>query len=692
MSEINFVFVVHNHQPVGNFDHVIANAYEQAYLPFIEEMKRFPDIPLGLHVSGPLWEWIEEHRPEYWDIIKEMVDREQVEIIGGGFYEPILPVLPERDQLGQLQLMNERIADKFGVPPRGAWITERVWEPQLPKPLARSGIKYTFLDDTHFHAAGIPSSKLNGLYLTGDTNHSLMLFPISQRLRYAIPFYDPEDAVHEILAAAGSDDNAVICLADDGEKFGLWPGTHDTCYRQQWLRRFLESVSEKRDVINILRPMDAAQKFNPIGRVYLPTASYFEMTQWALPADASQNLTTIRSELEETGQLERFQPFLRGGHWRNFLSKYEESSRIYHRMLNVSTRVSGMPDSHPNRNTALRELYRAQCNCAYWHGIFGGLYLPHLRGALWEHLINAERLCESGQAVRIGSIPCDIDGNGIDEIRMRGRKISLTVSPEDGRIDDIEVYDPPFNLLDTLARRQEAYHSDIVHTGAQQKTEARKSIHSSFTVKETNLDKLLIYDPYPRRGGIDHILRIEDDLSAFEKGATRMPTTALREHQLDGQNLLMQLNGIIGDIRLPFRKNIKLDPERPQFECCYEFPEVPELAKDFIFGNEWCINLRDGHSDESYIEIPGVELPDAHLDSKCVVENTPRIDLVCRWLNLRVRIDLQPSARIWTSPLLTVSASESGIEKVFQGTMILAGWRLDEGLRCGVTVSVDGER
>src|SRR5260370_24127362 len=39
---------------------------------------------------------------------------------------------------------------------------------------------------------------------------------------------------------------------------------------------------------------------------------------------------------------------------------------------------------------ARQELYRAQCNCPWWHGAFGGLYLPHLRNAAYQHLIAAD--------------------------------------------------------------------------------------------------------------------------------------------------------------------------------------------------------------------------------------------------------------------------------------------------------------
>ena len=72
-KKVRFVLGLHNHQPVGNFDHVIEDAYVRAYLPFIEVMKDYPDISFAVHNSGILWDWLEKKHPAYLDIIASMV-------------------------------------------------------------------------------------------------------------------------------------------------------------------------------------------------------------------------------------------------------------------------------------------------------------------------------------------------------------------------------------------------------------------------------------------------------------------------------------------------------------------------------------------------------------------------------------------------------------------------------------------
>src|SRR5207253_5151997 len=115
----------------------------------------------------------------------------------------------------------------------------------------------------------------------------------------------------------------------------------------------------------------------PTGRVYLPSASYPEMMGWALPPEQGKTLDRLRGKLKFEGLAERYDGLVQGAHWRSFLAKYPEAIRLHKRMLGVSRAL------HEKKlgDGALEALWRSQCNCAYWHGAFGGLYFPHLRGA-----------------------------------------------------------------------------------------------------------------------------------------------------------------------------------------------------------------------------------------------------------------------------------------------------------------------
>ena len=98
---LHLVLVVHAHQPAGNFEHVFEECYQHSYNAFLSLLEKHPGIHIGLHYSGPLLLWIEKNHPEYFERLRQLVASGQVEILGGGFYEPILISIPEADRLEQ---------------------------------------------------------------------------------------------------------------------------------------------------------------------------------------------------------------------------------------------------------------------------------------------------------------------------------------------------------------------------------------------------------------------------------------------------------------------------------------------------------------------------------------------------------------------------------------------------------------
>ena len=177
MSRVHLLLLIHAHQPVGNFDHVLEQSYRKSYLPFVEALEHHPGVRVSLHLSGVLLEWLAESHPEYFDRLRKLVERRQLELLGGGFYEPIFPVIPEEDRQRQIRLLSDFLAERFGSRPRGMWLAERVWEPMLPATLARAGIEYTLVDDVHFLAAGLAPDQLYGYYLSEDLGQPLRIIP-----------------------------------------------------------------------------------------------------------------------------------------------------------------------------------------------------------------------------------------------------------------------------------------------------------------------------------------------------------------------------------------------------------------------------------------------------------------------------------------------------------------------------------
>ncbi len=680
MGSVRFILGIHAHQPVGNLPEVLAEAYRLSYAPFLEVLSEFPRVPFALHYSGALFDWLETDHPEFLDRLAGFIARGQIELLTGGYYEPILAAIPDADKIGQIQRMTSYLTSRFGVRPRGMWLAERVWEPHLAKPIAEAGVEYVVLDDNHFKAAGLPDSALTGHFLTEEQGIPLALFPISQRLRYLIPFREPSETLAYLGQRAALRPGALAVMADDAEKFGGWPGTHDWVYGRGWLKRFLRALSENADWLH-LATFSQALTDPPRGRVYLPATSYTEMTEWALPAEAAVAFEDGLTRLESLPGAEDIRAFFRGGFWRNFLTKYPEANTLHKKMLRVSRRVHALPPRNPERAAVLQALWRGQCNDAYWHGVFGGLYLPHLRHAAFHHLIRAEQMLKAsetgGEAVRAETVDWDADGEV--EILLESPHLALVVEPtRGGGVVELDACAKAFNLGNTLSRRAEAYHRKLA--SADRTVKGATTIHEPRGVKEEGLAALLQYDAYRRGNFVDHWLPAGAQLAELsrEGGAAGLALAAY-DHRIlrEGAHPVLDLEGRADreGASLRIQKRFRLAPDAPRLAVEYQLRPEGVLAPGH-FGVELNLAFYMGPPPDRIVEINGDRPMDPSLLAVAESAGVREVRIVDAWLGLAARLTLDPPATLWRCPLYTISQSEAGYERVPQQITLLPHWPL----------------
>jgi len=674
-APVTLLMAVHCHQPVGNFGFVFEDALAKAYDPFLSVLERHPGVRLSLHYSGCLLDWLAEHRPAFLDRVRVLVRRGQVEVLASGYYEPILPLIPEEDRQGQLAAMREAIRRHFGDDATGVWLTERVWEPDLPATLARAGIRYTMVDTNQFAPARpwLPRAlqvqddafwDLLGYYATEHAGESVLLFPASKRLRYSMPFAQVGETL-AFLKRLQRQEPVAVTFADDGEKFGLWPKTYRWVYEEGWLDQFFSALERESSWLATTTFRDHVQDEPPSGRVYLPCGSYEEMLEWS------------------------------GGHFRNFFTKYPEAHAMEQKMLRVSRSIaelkgrSGLraqgsgqlppapsPQPPAKKREALlqeaqRELYAGQCNCAYWHGVFGGLYLFHLRRAVYAHLLTAERLV--GQAARrpAASTVLDADADGQLECDLATPDMRLLLDPvEGGTITEWSLYEPAINLLDTLSRRPEPYHEKLRTKAAHAQAAAGSSpasIHDVLGVKEANLDAHLFYDSHRRSAFLDYAFQAMPTLSEAVRSTwterrlwpsgpfSLLPPSPRRgaEEPLSVQ-MVRELPGG-GQIR----KTVRVETAAQALDCAYEL----EGTEARVVALEFNLSLRD----ERFLARPG------------------ELTAAARWtlaepsLGVSLHLALDPPATLWHFPVETVSESEAGLERTYQGLAVICLWNVPPG-------------
>jgi hypothetical protein len=629
MAPVRCVFGLHLHQPVGNFDHVFQQHLDDVYAPLLDRLTAAEFLPVVLHVSGPLLEWLDTHASPWMDRLGRLAADGRVELLLAGFYEPVLVSLPRADRLEQIGWMRDALRRRFGVEATGLWLTERVWQPELAADLADAGVKYALVDDRHFVVCGFPQDRLHTPYWTEADGKRVALFPIDERLRYLIPFRPPEETAEylEGLAAAGHE---LAVLADDGEKFGGWPGTKDWVYQQGWLDRFMQTVRNlaERGVVRLTTLTQALADVPSGGIAYLPTASYREMEAWSLPPDAALRLARLERDLGEARMAGPDGALVRGTHWPNFLAKYPESNRMHKKMqlLSALCRSRGDPVE------ARRAIGRAQCNDAYWHGVFGGLYLPHLREAVWKNLAGAEAQLREREALSWQVL--DLDGDGHDEIWVHSAQCSVVLSPwRGGAIEELTLFASGINYAGVLTRRLEAYHvtatDHLAQAGAGDG--GTPSIHDIESA--LRLEERPPLDADDRALCVDRVLPADLAQDAYVRGG--YPT--VRSWARTAAHFQISQAGDVIEIRLtlhgkdgaPLQKTVRVGRDG-RVALAYAWTAEPENGGAFF---------------------------------------APELSLF-RPLTLK----FDPEPEVWSFPIETVAKSERGLDHTRQGESVTPRW------------------
>jgi hypothetical protein len=700
-GRVSLALIIHNHQPVGNFGWVIEDVYEHAYRPMLEALERHPAIHLGLHYSGPLLQWLTANRPEAIELIRALAARGQVEVVGGAYYEPILVTLPDRDRQGQLVRMRDELAALFGRRPTGAWLAERVWEPSLPYDLAAAGYEWTCVDDSHLRAASIPEHEMWSPITTDDRGFRLAVFGTEQGLRYLIPFKPVEDLLAYLREQVTEDGRGVGMMGDDGEKFGSWPGTYEYCWsRERWVERMFEAI-EAAEWLATVTPSDWLAAHPPTVRAYLPTASYLEMTEWALPPDETPVFVRLIEEARERG--DPAARFLRGGFWRNFAARYREINELHKQMLRVSEKVAAMPEGPApgaDKAQALDHLYQGQSNDCYWHGLFGGIYIPHMRVATLSHLIAAEDMADEALAAAggdpYGTRLVDTDLDAIDEVLVTAPGQTIVVDVAEGAaISSWDLRACRMALGSVMRRRPEAYHARLreaeraAEAGTADAREAAaggpRTIHEIVSVKEPGLAALLHYDRHERRGGLVHLLPADGSTTAeqliaqtYEELGDFVDSPFEIVSLADDQVVVRRLGSVRADgsaRALAVEKSSRFGGDRlgPTLELAVAVENPGNSPVAFELAVEWNFNLLGGgHNPAAWYETAnGARTPH---DGSGEVASAASLAFGNDFEGVRIEAALEPAARLTWYPVETVSNSEAGFERVYQGSCLLFRW------------------
>jgi hypothetical protein len=641
----NLLFGIHCHQPIDNFDNVILEIIEKSYKPFFLILKSFPKFKCSVHFSGWLFEYIKNNDKELFELIKEVSN--QIEFFTGGYYEPILASIPSISRVEQIKKLSNFIEENFNQKPRGLWLTERIWDDSIIDDIKKCDVDYVIVDDYHLIAAGFDKNNLNGYFLTEDSNSTVGLFPINKDLRYIIPFATIDETIKKLNSFANEEGENAAIIFDDGEKFGVWPKTYEKVYEKRWLERFFQECIDDEN-INVTTFAEFYDKNKAINLAYLPTVSYHEMGEWsALPNISKEYHELISNNMEH-------EYLIRGGIWKNFFIKYNESNWIHKRSLQLS-KVQNQSEEFKD------SLHKTQCNDVLWHGVFGGIYLPNLRDNAYKYIINCENLLD-----KQGFEAIDINLNTYLEYKFYTKSLLTIIdTKQGGQIVELDLKDKCFNLLNTLTRYHENYHDKIQMVDLEEEESEEENedseiatIHNSMLT--TSEDIKLYMDWYLKKSAVDHItdesLNIENFESCQFKEYADFANQPFDVLNVDEKSIkLIRNGGIYKDSKLNTIIEKSYEFNDNQIDMYVDVKTVDSSMLKYLL--EWNFHFQD----YSALNINGHDL-----DESLVIENS-RLTIMDLSLNKTIEFQFDQCMEIYVYKVKSVSQSEEGVDYTTQG-------------------------
>ncbi|KGE70745.1 hypothetical protein DC28_14695 [Spirochaeta lutea] len=655
-----------NTVPLGKSDSELEEIYQRYYRPFIKAIYRFPRLKATLYYSGILLGWIEKNHSEFLDVLGELVKRRQVELLGGGYYEPIYSLIPKTDTIGQIEMLTTYIRRQFGSRPRGVWIPEQIWEPDYPSAFRSAGMEFSFLGEEQFIEAGVEHRGIYAPLLTEYQGKTLLVFPLHTAVTNQLFTTGVDEFIETMLGSFPSyldqPGDPVITLLWDGQA-GDSLGDED---RSRWLEQLFEGIIEaqNRGDVSTWHPSRLSRLSEARGRVYFPpTAFKTLLRRYKSEGDLAAYENLSMPGLGRTG-------FYYSGMFRQALARYQEGNLLYGKMQFIHSLVNQVRGDRYRKQAAKEELWKGQSNVPFWFGPSGGIYNPSYRKPSYAALISAELLTREQGIFAPSIVTNDLDMDGLEECLFQGNDLNAYVHLRGGILFELDHLPVHWNYLDTLARHPEPNH--------------------------TSQDEQFGYDVYPKKCFVDHFISPSQDFESFRNGSFEPKSRlihqifTIQDRTTDvAKTLKLELvtEGLVesssGDQRgLEMRKSYSF--EKGKLSVQYSLTNTGTDTLSTVFAPE--LNLAFASRDVSDLRIfriaAGGQKEEVGPDP-ISLEHTQSMVFDDLHNKNSIRVELDKAAPIWSFPSLTRHRDKHGTHLSYQSSTLVI--RTELNLQAGET-------
>jgi len=400
----------HAHVPSGAGESEFEYIYENKIRPFVSILYRYSHIQAVLHYSGVLLYWVERTHPEFFLLIEDMVTRRQVEILGGGFYEPMLPLIPPQDRIGQIELMTTYLRKHFGKRPLGCWIPAFAWEQHLATSLAACDMSYTFLSAQQFSQAGLYGEELYFPCISEDQGKLITVFPVSLNIAAALGENSSSQVFIELINSIQDNGQAENIIAVFPEK----PASSAQEAPDTAWNRFFEELSLSKDIVETVLPAKILRSVKIDKKASFPNSSSLYLDKNYSP--------------------------------RRFLIETSEANGIYSKMIFTNVLINQLKGDKTRKQNAREELWKAQDSHLFIPG--EGCTRHELRKAAYSSLLRAERLSRERGKFISSLIQHDFDLDGVKEYLFQDARINCYIQQKGAAIFELDYLPKDWNYMD----------------------------------------------------------------------------------------------------------------------------------------------------------------------------------------------------------------------------------------------------
>ena len=528
--------------------------YEKSLKQYLTKLYNKKSARLYLYFSGRLLTWIEKKHPEYITVLEELVLRRQIEILNGPFYEPMLPVIPVSDRLGQLEKMTTYLRKLFKKRFRGCWLPGFVWEPALASNLCGAGINYTFLEVEQFEKSGIRS--IYEPVLTDDQGKEVVVFPLHRVLSESAIKAPAPNIIGTLKKISNeSHEDRLVNIVLPGEFLAEEK-------RMAWLDQFLDLVEDNREWIDWELPNQYMKNNEGSwNRVYFNSSSYGDLKRYF------HNKTEFLPDVNPPGENDPYRAILRTN---------QQQSFYYGRINYVTLLINSIRGDKARKKSSRENLWKAQNLYCFWSGDTA----LKTKRAGFISLIDAEKTTREKGIFNSSIIEIDYDLDGQREFVFQGLIYNGCVHLGGGTMFELDYLPTCWNYCFNKA--------------------GRKSFIDCFLPEGFNEDNY-----FERRATLNgagaHPYRMKD--------ASRDEKQIILKGEMDVTDRNNDLCAIRMTKKYLFKRN--------WFVVSYLIENITEQRREFQFGTELNLSISDSEKDNMDLSFV-TSKDKSDIDDRCV--------------------------------------------------------------------------